>query len=70
MLWAELSLLGFYSLPPTQTSTITDCFHIDMEIVCDSLLARSPLITRNKVADNINMEIVSDKSKKCVCVRE
>ena len=28
------------------------------------------LITWNKVADNIDREIVSDKSKKCVCVCE
>ena len=26
------------------------------------------VITSNKVADNIDREIVSDKSKKCVCV--
>ena len=28
------------------------------------------VITSNKVADNIDREIVSDKSKKCVCVLE
>ena len=37
-----------------------------MEIVCDNLLARSPLITQNKVADNIDMEIVCDSRSRCV----